>query len=54
VLGALHVEAAPDAVDALLCLPGELDDVGGLAVPGGAQGDAASGGLPLVPCGVDE
>ena len=41
-------------MQALLCLPGDRDDVGGLAVLAALQGDAARRGLAVVPAGLDQ
>jgi len=44
-LAAFLGQAAPDAVQPLLGLPADRDDVGGLPVLAALEGDAAGGGL---------
>ena len=53
-LAAVLGQAAPDAVQPLLGLPADRDDVGGLPVLAALEGDAAGGGLAVVPAGLDE
>jgi hypothetical protein len=53
-LGALRVEATPDAVQPLLGLPRDLDDVGALAVLAALERLAARRRLAVVPGGLDQ
>jgi hypothetical protein len=52
--GTLAVEAAPDAVQALLARPGDRDDVGGLAVLAALERLAAGERLAVVPGRLDQ
>jgi len=53
-LAALTIQAPPDAVQALLGLPGDREDVRGLADLAALQRLAAGGWLAVVPGGLDQ
>ena len=53
-LAALTIQAAPDAVQALLGLPRDREDVRGLAVLAALQRLAAGGRLAVMPGGLDQ
>src|ERR1035438_8170608 len=53
-LPALISEAAPDAMEPALRLPGDRDDGGVLAFLAALEGGAAGGGLAVLPAGLDQ